>query len=146
MPRSRQFAALLGLTLAAGALTPGLAAAAQTVKIDLEENGDGAMIIATSADTVHAGQITFAVKNKSKNVEHEFLVARLNTAVDALPYNDSRGKLKESAMKDVTELGDLRAGDSGKLTLDLSPGKYLLFCNLPGHFKAGMYHVLTVKK
>jgi uncharacterized cupredoxin-like copper-binding protein len=30
-------------------------------------------------------------------------------------------------------------------TIDLTPGKYLFVCNIPGHFKQGMYTVVTVK-
>ena len=50
----------------------------------------------------------------------------------------------EKALKGIHELGDLKPGKSGTMTLDLKAGRYLLFCNKPGHYKAGMYHVLTV--
>lgn len=33
---------------------------------------------------------------------------------------------------------------SGWVTLDLQPGRYELLCNLPGHYRAGMYTELTV--
>jgi uncharacterized cupredoxin-like copper-binding protein len=61
-----------------------------------------------------------------------------------VPYDETNGRVKESALGGVTELGDLEPGTSGALTMDLKSGTYMLFCNLPGHFKAGMYHVLTV--
>nr|WP_281015688.1 sulfocyanin-like copper-binding protein [Mesorhizobium sp. M00.F.Ca.ET.216.01.1.1] len=41
--------------------------------------------------------------------------------------------------------------DTGKaiqgaaLRLDLKPGTYLLFCNIPGHFTSGMWTIFTVK-
>jgi uncharacterized cupredoxin-like copper-binding protein len=36
-------------------------------------------------------------------------------------------------------------GQSGDLSAELQPGKYVLFCNVPGHFMAGMWAVLTVE-
>jgi uncharacterized cupredoxin-like copper-binding protein len=30
------------------------------------------------------------------------------------------------------------------MTLKLMPGKYMLFCNVPGHYAAGQHTVLTV--
>jgi uncharacterized cupredoxin-like copper-binding protein len=50
-----------------------------------------------------------------------------------------------SNVSKIEELGDLEPGESGQLTLDLTPGKYLLFCNEEGHFEAGMYAYLTVE-
>ena len=35
-------------------------------------------------------------------------------------------------------------GSSSWATLELKPGRYELVCNLPGHYSAGMYTVLTV--
>ena len=139
-----QIVALLGISLAAGALAVNAAGTAQSVHIDLTEASDGGMMITTSAETVPAGMTTFDVTNKSPNVGHEFLIARLETAPDALPFDEAKGVIKESALKEVEELGDLAAGASGTMDFDLKAGKYLLFCNLPGHYKSGMYHVLTV--
>ena len=65
-------------------------------------------------------------------------------APEDVPIDEANGIVKEAALDGVRELGDLEPGNSGTLTLDLKPGKYLLFCNLPGHFASGMYHVLTV--
>ena len=44
------------------------------------------------------------------------------------------------------EVGDLPPGHSGKLTLNLKPGKYLLFCNESGHYADGMKTELTVTR
>ena len=38
----------------------------------------------------------------------------------------------------------IAAGSAGWVTLDLAPGRYELVCNLPGHYAAGMYTLLTV--
>ena len=31
------------------------------------------------------------------------------------------------------------------MTVDLTPGKYAMICNLPGHYQRGMYGSLTAK-
>ena len=144
MPRPHRTFALFGSFLLATALGSGLALAAQTVHVDLLDNNDGSMAISTSEDSVKAGKVTFEVANKSNDVEHEFLIAQLNVPAKDVPFDESTGVVKEGALKGVKELGDLEPGRSGAMTLDLAAGNYLLFCNMPGHYKAGMYHVLAV--
>jgi uncharacterized cupredoxin-like copper-binding protein len=31
------------------------------------------------------------------------------------------------------------------LTVDLDPGNYVVICNIPGHYAAGMHAELTIK-
>ncbi len=45
----------------------------------------------------------------------------------------------------VGEVEDLGQGDTKKLTLNLKKGHYALICNLPGHYKGGMYADFTVR-
>jgi uncharacterized cupredoxin-like copper-binding protein len=144
MRRPRQVIALFGLFLLTSTLGSSLALAAQTVHVDLLDNDDGSMAIATSVESLPVGKVTFEVTNKSNDVEHEFLIAQLKVAPENVPFDDSRGIVKESALDGVKELGDLAPGKSSAMTLNLKAGKYLLFCNMPGHYKDGMYHVLNV--
>ena len=39
---------------------------------------------------------------------------------------------------------ELGAGESASATFNLAPGKYVLFCNLRGHYKNGMYTAFEV--
>ena len=136
-------AALLVLGLAGVPALP--ATAATTVKVDLWDKPDGSQGMDLSTDQVKAGKVTFDVTNVSKNEEeHEFLVAKTDLAPDQLPMTQAGARVDESKLPDLKELGDLEPGKSGKLTLDLTPGKYLLFCNEEGHFAAGMHAYLTV--
>ena len=48
-------------------------------------------------------------------------------------------RVDEDKLKGMKELGDVHPGKSRSNTLTLKAGKYLLFCNEAGHFKAGMY-------
>jgi len=50
----------------------------------------------------------------------------------------------EEASGYLGEISDLDPLASGALTLTLKPGTYILFCNLPGHYMAGMWTLVTV--
>ena len=43
------------------------------------------------------------------------------------------------------ESGDLEAGLTKDFTLNLSAGKYVLMCNQPGHYMAGMHIAFVVR-
>jgi uncharacterized cupredoxin-like copper-binding protein len=50
----------------------------------------------------------------------------------------------ESRVRPLGEISDLAPGKTGKLTLNLKSGVYLLFCNQPRHYTDGMVTTLTV--
>ena len=104
------------------------------------------MGIAVSMDTVKAGEITFEVLNSSKDTIHEMIITRLRDMTQLFPYNSSESKLDEDKMPDVLgEVSELDPGKTAALRLDLKPGKYLLFCDVPGHFTSGMWTIFTVQ-
>lgn len=88
-----------------------------------------------------AGPVTFNVKNAGA-VNHEFVVLKTNTPAGKLP-TDKAGKASEKG--NIGETGDMKPGAAKTLKLNLAAGHYALVCNLPGHYKAGMYADLTVK-
>ena len=104
------------------------------------------MGIAVNADTVKAGETTFEVLNSSKDTIHEMIITRLRDLTMLFPYNSNESEVEEDRMADILgEVSELEPDKSAALRLDLKPGKYLLFCNIPGHFMAGMWTVFTVK-
>ena len=70
-----------------------------------------------------AGRITFRIKNEGA-VEHNFLIEN-----------------KPGAQVDA-----IQPGGSKTLTVDLTPGQYTIFCNLPGHREAGMVGTLRIQQ
>jgi uncharacterized cupredoxin-like copper-binding protein len=42
------------------------------------------------------------------------------------------------------EQPEFAPGEVKLLTLDLSPGKYIVLCNIAGHFSSGMYASLEI--
>ena len=95
--------------------------------------------------SVAAGKITFDVTNASKETIHEMLVAPITDENVVLPFIANENRVDEEAAKDLGEVSELDPEKSGTLTLDLKPGNYVLYCNIPGHFMAGMWTVLNVK-
>jgi len=94
--------------------------------------------------TVPAGRVTFNVTNASSVLIHEMVISPLKPGQTELPYDADGIKVDEDAAMDLGEVAELDAGKTGSLTLDLGPGRYVLYCNIPGHFVGGMWVVLTV--
>lgn len=85
-----------------------------------------------SVQTVAAGKVTFVVRNAGK-MPHEYLILRTDTPAKALKM---RG-LKAVETGAVGRIGAFAAGSVRRLTVNLQPGKYVLLCNMAGHYKAG---------
>jgi uncharacterized cupredoxin-like copper-binding protein len=95
----------------------------------------GEMFVRPSVTSVPAGKVTFTATN-SGNLVHELMVERMPIKFDA-PNQPT-----ESAAQGMID--DMDPGKSGQMTLKLTPGKYMLFCNVPGHYAGGQHTVLTV--
>ena len=117
--------------VAAPPATPTASAVPGTVGVKL-----GEMFVRPNQTTVAAGQITFNVQNTGKLV-HEMIVARA-------PVTLAPGATRASERNSVGEVSELQPGTSGKTKISLKPGKYVLFCNVPGHFAAGQHVAFTV--
>ena len=102
------------------------------------------MRITAEPATVEAGKVTFEVTNASKDLVHEMIVVPIRGAPGPLPYDAKNSDVDESAAGNLGEVEERDPGNKGTLTLDLKPGKYILFCNIPGHYMDGMWSVLTV--
>jgi len=96
--------------------------------------------------TVKAGKVTFNVVNDSKDMIHELIVGHLdNPATQKLPYVEGDYKVDEEGSDHLGEVSELDPGKSGALILTLKPGTYILYCNVAGHYMAGMWTTLTVQ-
>jgi uncharacterized cupredoxin-like copper-binding protein len=109
-------------------------ALAHKVNVSLKE-----FTINPSAVQAAAGKVTFKVHNAG-TVTHEFVVLKTNK-----PAGDLLKGAEADETGNVGETGDLKAGTSKTLSLNLPPGHYALICNLPGHYKAGQHTDFTVK-
>jgi uncharacterized cupredoxin-like copper-binding protein len=103
------------------------------------------MSIMAMPATIESGPITFEVTNASKDLVHEMLVVPVGTDPAQLPYDASNEAVNEDTAGSLGEVEERDPGATGALTLDLKPGQYILFCNVPGHYTAGMWTTLTVE-
>ncbi len=103
------------------------------------------MGVRLSTATVPAGDVTFEVTNDSKETVHEMIIAPVPAGGKPLPYIAADNLVDEDGANHLGEVSELDPGKSGALRLNLKPGKYVLFCNIPGHYMTGMWAVLTVK-
>ncbi|MEO8468710.1 MAG: sulfocyanin-like copper-binding protein [Chloroflexota bacterium] len=96
-------------------------------------------------ETLKAGQVTFDITNDG-SMQHEMLVFKSDLAPADYPVDANGDIIEEGAGVTLVSDGDnLDPKGTQSRTVDLSePGAYLFVCNLPGHFKAGMFTVVTV--
>ena len=140
--------AMLAAMTACAYAMPALAVNATPVTVELWNKADGSQGMTLSTDHVKAGKVDFEVKNASTNMVHEFLIYRTDMTFEQFPIDPQNpAVVDEGKLKGAKELSsDLDPGKSGKLVMDLKPGRYVVFCNQPGHFAGGMHMVLTVSK
>ena len=90
----------------------------------------GEMWVKPDYTSVDAGKVTFAATNTGQ-VEHELMIERMPLKMDG------PGRPNEEAAQGMIE--DMAPGDSGKMTVTLAPGSYVLFCNVTGHYAGGQH-------
>ncbi len=96
--------------------------------------------------SLSAQKLTFQVANAGSQ-QHELLVFKSDLDPSRYPA-ESSGAIQEDGpgISKISDGDNLDPGKSQARTVDLTkPGKYLFVCNLPGHFKLGMYAVVEVK-
>ena len=101
------------------------------------------MIVKTDQRSIKAGPVRFVVSNDSKALIHEMIVVSVAEPNTPLPYDRKDDRVIESKIKDLGEAPDLKPGEKKTLSLTLKPGDYILMCNQPDHYKAGMKANLT---
>jgi uncharacterized cupredoxin-like copper-binding protein len=104
----------------------------------------GMMSIRVDKSTVKTGTVKFEVTNWSRSVLHEMLVVAVDNPNAPLPYDYPQARVPEDQVKVLGEVADLEPNVTKIFEVKLTPGSYLLICNLPGHYAAGMAAPLSV--
>ena len=128
--------ALLATTVGLGSAgaTPARTQAPSKVAVVLSE-----WKVVPSVAKVRAGKVTFSVRNAGA-IEHELVVLRTDSHHHALT-------VKKAVAVETGRQGEIPKivpGQVRSLTLSLKPGKYVLICNLLGHYRAGQFAALRV--
>ena len=90
-----------------------------------------------------SGDLLLSVQNRGPDA-HELIVVRESGS--RLPLRRDGSTVSEEKLDPVTA-GVLEPGQPGsnrKLRLHLPPGRYVLFCNMSGHYLGGMHTELVV--
>jgi uncharacterized cupredoxin-like copper-binding protein len=101
--------------------------------------------ISTNTQNHVAGPITFYLDNQG-NIDHEFVIIQTDTLAKDLvaKVDPATMRLDEELLTSPGEYGDLAAGVTGVVTIDLPAGHYVLMCNIADHYQLGMYADLEV--
>ena len=91
-----------------------------------------------------AGAVEFEVANAGPDT-HELLLVR--AGAHPLPLRRDNLTVDEERLKPRTvgTLEDIRPGTRRTWSVVLAPGRYVLFCNMSGHYLGGMHRLLVVR-
>lgn len=100
--------------------------------------------IGLSTPDVDAGRVTLRIHNAGPD-EHELIVAPARR--DGLPLRADGFTVDEAAIhrSEPGSIDPQEPGGTELLHVRLKPGRYVLFCNMEGHYMAGMHTVLVVR-
>ena len=98
--------------------------------------------IELASSSAPAGSVTFNISNDGPST-HEFVVIKTDDAPDALPTKGD-GTVDEDKVTVVDEQEDIAPSTTATLTTNLDAGSYVIICNVPGHYAAGMHTGFTV--
>jgi uncharacterized cupredoxin-like copper-binding protein len=93
---------------------------------------------------VKSGDVVFRVQNRGPDA-HELIVVRaprgrMPMRSDGLTVNEEQLQPREVGVLEPAETNAVR-----DLHVRLKPGRYVLFCNMSGHFMGGMHQTLVVR-
>ena len=132
----------LGLLLGLAVTVAACASAAENIPADVDvavHMQDYKVIL--SVATVKPGTVRFGIKNEG-NMEHSFELIKTDLPFDQLPTT-GEAKVKEDGL--VKQIKSLPVGKVSVVTADLAAGKYVVLCNVAGHYQLGMRAALTVQ-
>jgi uncharacterized cupredoxin-like copper-binding protein len=131
-------ALLLGLALTIA----GCSQAAENIPADVDvavHMQDYKVIL--SVASVKPGTVRFGIKNEG-NMEHSFELIKTDLPFDKLPTTGDAKAKEDGLVKEVKSLG---VGKVSVVSADLAAGKYVVICNVAGHYQLGMRAALTVQ-
>jgi uncharacterized cupredoxin-like copper-binding protein len=110
-------------------------AGSAAVSIELSEWG------LKASSTGKAGKLEFSTKNAG-STPHELLVVKGDDATTLT--KTASGVVDEAKYPPLGRTKQIAPGSTEKLDVSLTAGKYVLFCNIAGHYDLGMRAAFTV--
>jgi len=113
-------------------------AAATTVQVTLHDNS-----VTADPSSVPAGDVEFVASNAGTH-NHELVIIKTDLAPVALPVVGNTVDESAAGLQVIDKIAPFAAGTEETLTVNLTAGKYVLICNLPGHYQGGIRTAFTV--
>lgn len=117
------------------------AAKATTIDVTVHDFG-----IRISRHAVPAGTVVLHATNRGPST-HELNVDLTRYAAGKIPLQSDGITANETAtgLHRVDSIEQLNLHHTGDLTVTLRPGRYVLWCNLEGHYLGGMHETFDVR-
>ncbi len=115
----------------------GASAAEGAVKATLKE-----FTITLAPTSAKAGAVKVDATNAG-TLPHELIFVKSDLAADKLAVKD--GNVDMNALKAAGTIAQFDAGKSASGSFTLTAGKYVVFCNIAGHYVGGMRTTFTVE-
>jgi len=96
--------------------------------------------ITVSGEPLEAGSVRFAVTNEGTEIHELEVFSGAFPGIELPVFANAADTTGLTVLDEVY----LVPGADGSVVVDLSPGTYLLICNLPGHYARGMSATITV--
>jgi uncharacterized cupredoxin-like copper-binding protein len=101
----------------------------------------GDFFLSADPTAIATGKVVFDITNTAATA-HEFVVLQTDTPADQLAVNDTTA----NETGKVSEVDEFKGPNGTKhLTRDLKAGRYVLICNVSGHYQQGMRAAFTVQ-
>ena len=133
--------ALLAIVSAAGCSSHASAAAGPRIDVTMSD-----FAIKVSRHSVPAGPVVLHVTNDGPST-HEINVDLTRYAGGKIPLEEDGLTAAEDApgLHRVNSIEQVNLHNTDDLTVDLKPGRYVLWCNLEGHYLGGMHETFDVR-
>lgn len=133
--------ALAAAVLAAGCSTSSSEANGARINVTMHDFG-----IKVSRHSVPAGTVVLHVTNDGPST-HELNVDLTRYASGKIPLQPDGLTANEEAqgLRRIDSIEQVNLHHTGDLALELKPGRYVLWCNLEGHYLGGMHETFDVR-
>ena len=91
---------------------------------------------------VPAGSVTFELSNQGSQA-HQLVVIKNDLPPNMLPV--ANGAIALTQVNVLQSIPPISPGATAELRFQATPGKYVLVCNVPGHYQQGMATSLLVE-
>lgn len=115
--------------------------AGEDVPADLDIELSEWAVVMAGAPT--AGEQVLAIHNEGV-LQHELIIVATDDPEETLPTTNGIVDLGSLSGRMVGEVAELLPGEDVVVSLPLEAGTYIAFCNIPGHYPAGMHAPVVV--